>query len=160
MVKRHQWMIWWIHAIMCFYFCLNIFSVVLCNISVNQQSFLKSKYLVSIRTDIDAFWPLYCVSFTYGHCIVCPLLLTIVLCVLYLWPLYCVSFTFDHCIVCPLLLTIVLCVLYFWPLYCVSFTFGYCIVCPLLFSIVLLIKSKGHTIQWPKVKDTQYNGQK
>ena len=22
-----------------------------------------------------------------------------------------------------------------------------------------MIKSKGHTIQWPKVKDTQYNGQ-
>ena len=27
----------------CSYFCLNIFSVVLCNISVNQQSFWKSK---------------------------------------------------------------------------------------------------------------------
>jgi hypothetical protein len=37
----------------CSYFCLNIVSVVLCNISVNQQSFLKSKYLVSIRTNID-----------------------------------------------------------------------------------------------------------
>ena len=23
-----------------------------------------------------------------------------------------------------------------------------------------MAKSKGHTIQWPKVKDTQYNGQK
>jgi hypothetical protein len=23
-----------------------------------------------------------------------------------------------------------------------------------------MVKSKGHTIQWPKVKDTQYNGQK
>ena len=22
-----------------------------------------------------------------------------------------------------------------------------------------MAKSKGHTIQWPKVKDTQYNGQ-
>jgi hypothetical protein len=37
-----------VHAITCSYFCLNIFSVVLCNISVTQQSFLKSKYLVSI----------------------------------------------------------------------------------------------------------------
>jgi uncharacterized membrane protein len=113
------------------------------------------------------FWPLYCVSFTFGHCIVCPLLLAIVLCVLYFWPLYCVSFTFGHCIVCPLLLAIVLCVLYFWPLYCVSFTFGHCIVCLLLLVIVLCVlyfytmaKSKGHTIQWSKVKDTQYNGQK
>ena len=100
-------------------------------------------------------WPLYCVSFTFGHCIVCLLLLIIVLCVLYFWPLYCVSFTFGDCIVCPLLLAIVLCVFYFWPLYCVSFTFSHCIVCPLL-----LAKSKGHTIQWSKVKDTQYNGQK
>jgi hypothetical protein len=94
------------------------------------------------------FWPLYCVSFTFGHCIVCPLLLAIVLCVLYFWPLYCVSFSFGHCIVCPLLLAIVLCVLYFWALYCVSFNFGHC------------TKSKEHTIQYPKVKDTQYNGQK
>jgi hypothetical protein len=37
----------------CSYFCLNIFSVVLCNMSVNQQSFLKSNYLVSITTNID-----------------------------------------------------------------------------------------------------------
>jgi uncharacterized membrane protein len=87
---------------------------------------------------------LYCVSFTFDHCIVCPLLLIIVLCVLYFWPLYCVSFTFDHCIVCPLLLIIVLCVIYFWSLYCVSFTFGHCIVCLLLLAIV--------------VKDIQYNG--
>jgi hypothetical protein len=102
---------------------------------------------------------LYCVSFTFCHCIVCPLLLSILLCVLYFWPLYCVSFTFGHCIVCPLRLAILLYVLYFWPLYCVSFTFGHCtvcIVCPLL----LAAKSKGHTIQWPKVKNTQYNGQK
>jgi hypothetical protein len=86
-----------------------------------------------------SFWPLYCVSFTFGHCIVCLLPLAIALCVFYFWPLYCVSFTFGHCIVCLLPLTIALCVLYFWPLYCVSFTFA---------------------IQWPKVKDTQYNGQK
>jgi Sec-independent protein secretion pathway component TatC len=120
--------------------------------------------------------PLYCMSFTFDHCTVCPLLLAIVLCVLYFWSLYCVSFTFGHCIVCLLLLIIVLCVLYFWSLYCVSFTFGHCIVCPLLLTIVLYVfyfwslycvsftfdhcKSKGHTIQWPKVKDTQYNEQK
>jgi hypothetical protein len=41
-------------------------------------------------------------SFTFGHCIVCPLLLAIVLCVLYFWPL----FAFCH-----LLLVIVLFVL-------------------------------------------------
>jgi hypothetical protein len=67
--------------------------------------------------------------------IVCPLLLAIVLCVFYFWPLYCVSFTFGHCIVCLLLLAIVLCVLYFWPLYCVSFPFDHCIACPLLLTI-------------------------
>jgi hypothetical protein len=112
--------------------------------------------LLAIVLCVLYFWPLYCVSFPFGHCIVCPLLLAIVLCVLYFWPLYCVFFTFGHCIVCPLLLAIVLCVLYFWPLYCVSFTFGHCIVCPLLMAIV----SKGQTIKRPKVKDTQYNDQK
>jgi hypothetical protein len=55
--------------------------------------------------------------------------------------------------VCLLFLAIVLCVFYFWPLYCVSFTFGHYIVCT-------MAKSKRHTIQWPKIKDTQYNGQK
>jgi transketolase N-terminal domain/subunit len=79
------------------------------------------------------------------------------------------------------LLIVVLRVLYLWPLYCVSFTFGHCSVCPLLLAIVLcvltkekdtknndqkkrtrntMIKSKGHAIQWPKIKDTKYNGQK
>jgi hypothetical protein len=92
------------------------------------------------------FLPLYCVSFTFGHCIVCPFLLIIVLCVLYFWPLYCVSFTFGHCIVCPLLLATVLCVLYFWPLYCVSFIFGLCIACPLPLIIVLRVLYFGHCI--------------
>jgi hypothetical protein len=113
--------------------------------------------LLTIVLCVLYFWPLYCMSFTFDHCIVCPLLLSIVLCVLYFWPLYCVSFTFGHCIACPLLLIIVLCVLYFWPLYCVSFTFALCIAFPLLW---LLTKSKGHAIQWLKVKDTQYIGQK
>ena len=76
------------------------------------------------------FWLLYCLFFSFGHCIVCSLLLAIVLSVLYFWPLYCLFFffwplyclffTFGHCIVCPLLLAIVLSVLYFWPLYCLS----------------------------------------
>ena len=95
--------------------------------------------LLAIVLCILYFWPLYCVSFTFDHCIVCPLLLAIVLRVFYFWPLYCVSFTFGHCIVCPLLLAIVLCVLYFWSLYCVSFTFDHCIVCPLLLAIVLCV---------------------
>jgi hypothetical protein len=130
---------------------------------VKDTQYNDQKYVLCVLY----FWALYCVSFTFDHCIVCPLLMAIVLCVLYFWPLYCVSFTYGHCSVCPLFLAIVLCVLYFWPLYCVSFIFGHCIVCPFLLSIVLcvlyfwpLAKSKGHTIQWPKVKDTQYNDQK
>jgi hypothetical protein len=67
------------------------------------------------------FWPLSCLSFTFGHCVVCLLLLAIVLSVLYFLPLCCLSFTFGHCVVCPLLLAIVLSVLYFWPLCCLSF---------------------------------------
>jgi hypothetical protein len=37
-----------VHAITCSYFYLNICSVVLCNISVNQQSFIKSKWSQAI----------------------------------------------------------------------------------------------------------------
>jgi hypothetical protein len=62
LMSMSMWTIWQyeqtanqkVHAITCSYFCLNIFSVLLCNISVNQQSFLKSKYLVSIRTNMRA----------------------------------------------------------------------------------------------------------
>jgi uncharacterized membrane protein len=116
----------------------------------------SNPFLLIIVLFVLYFWSLYCVSFTFGHCIVCLLLLIIVLFVLYFWSLYCVSFTFGHCIVCLLLLSIVLCVLYFWSLYCLSFTFDLFIVC----SHNTMIKSKGHMIQWPKVKDTQYNDQK
>jgi hypothetical protein len=63
----------------------------------------------------------------------------LVLSVLYFWSLCCLSFTFGHCVVCPLLLAIVLSVLYFWPLCCLFFTFGHCVVCPLLLAIVLSI---------------------
>jgi hypothetical protein len=38
--------------------------------------------------------------------------LDIVLCVLFLWTLYCLSFFFGHCIVCPFSLDIVLFVLF------------------------------------------------
>jgi hypothetical protein len=55
--------------------------------------------------------PLYCLSFSCYHCIVCPFLGTIVLSVLFLLPLYCLSFSCYHCIVCPFLGTIVLSVL-------------------------------------------------
>ena len=58
-------------------------------------------------------WPLYCLSFSFGHCIVCPSHLVIVLSVLLIWPLYCLSFSFGHCIVCPSHLVIVLSVLRF-----------------------------------------------
>jgi hypothetical protein len=53
--------------------------------------------------------------------------------------LYCLSSSFGHCIVCPLLFVIVLSVLFFWSLYCLSSSFGQCIVCPLLFVIVLSV---------------------
>ena len=85
------------------------------------------------------FWPLCCLFFPFGHCVVCPLLLAIVLSVLYFWPLCCLFFPFGHCVVCPLLLAIVLSVLYFWPLCCLSFTFGHCVVCSLLLAIVLSV---------------------
>jgi hypothetical protein len=39
----------------CSYFCLNIFSVVLCNISVNQQSFLKKNHIFSIHQKMPWF---------------------------------------------------------------------------------------------------------
>jgi predicted alpha/beta hydrolase len=51
---------------------------------------------------------LYCLSFSFGHCIVCLFPLAIVLSVFFLWPLYCLSFSFGHCIVCLFPLVIVL----------------------------------------------------
>jgi hypothetical protein len=74
-----------------------------------------------------------CLSFFFGHCIVCPFSLVIVLSVLFLWSLFCLSFFFGHCIVCPFSLVIVLSVLFLWSLYCLSFFFG--------------TKEKGQTIQ-------------
>jgi amino acid transporter len=76
--------------------------------------------------------------------------------------LYCLSFSFVHCIVCLFLLAIVLSVFYFCPLYCLSFSFVYCIVCLFLFKKKTdntMAKSKRQTIQWTKVKGRQYNGQ-
>ena len=58
---------------------------------------------------------------SFGHYVVCPLLLAIMLCVLYFQSLCCLSFTFSHYVVCPLLLAIMLSVLYFQPLCCVFF---------------------------------------
>ena len=105
------------------------------------------------------FLSLYCLSSSFCHCIVCPLLFVIVLSVLFFWSLYCLSssfghcivclFSFGHCIVCPfllvivlsvlLLLVIVLSVLFFWSLYCLSFSFGHCIVCPSLKHYIWLL---------------------
>jgi hypothetical protein len=67
------------------------------------------------------FWSLYCLSFYFGHCIVCPFILVTVLSVLLFWSLYCLSFYFGHCIACPFILVTVLPVLLFWSLYCLSF---------------------------------------
>jgi hypothetical protein len=50
-------------------------------------------------------------------------MVVIVLSVLFLWSLYCLSFFFGHCIVCPFSLVIVLSVLFVWSLYCLSFFF-------------------------------------
>ena len=63
------------------------------------------------------FWPLYCLSFSFGHYIVCP--------------------SFGHCIVCPFLVATILSVLFFWPLYCLSFSFGHYIVCPSIYGFWL-----------------------
>jgi hypothetical protein len=87
------------------------------------------------------FWPLCCLS-SFGHCIVCPSLLTIVLSVLLFWPLCCLS-SFGHYIVCPLL-AIVLSVL-FWLLRCLAFSFGHCVVCPCLL-VCLIVFSALSTI--------------
>jgi hypothetical protein len=57
---------------------------------------------------------LYCLSFSFVHCIVCLFLLFIVLSVFFFW----------HCIVCLFLLFIVLSVFFFCSLYCLSFSFG------------------------------------
>jgi hypothetical protein len=48
---------------------------------------------------VKRIWPLYCLSFLFGHCIVSPFYLAIVLSLLFIWPLYCLSFLFGHCIV-------------------------------------------------------------
>jgi membrane protein implicated in regulation of membrane protease activity len=74
--------------------------------------------------------------------------------------LYCLSFSFDHCIVCLFLLAIVLSVFFFWPLYCLSFSFSHCIVCLFLLTDKTMNKRKRQTIQWSKEKDRQYNDQK
>jgi hypothetical protein len=100
---------------------------------------------------------LCCLSFcpiAFGHCIVCPFVLFILVIVLsvllsYLfWSLYCLSFCpiyFGHCIVCPFVLfhlVIVLSVLLsylFWSLCCLSFcpiSFGHCIVCPFVLFLL------------------------
>ena len=90
-------------------------------------------------------------SHFFGHCIVCPcpISLVIVLSVLvpFLWSLYCLSLShfFGHCIVCPcpISLVIVLSVLvpFLWSLYCLSLFpfFGHCIVCPCSISLVIVL---------------------
>ena len=39
-------------------------------------------------------------------------------------------FSFGHCVVWPFLLAIVLSGLFFWPLCCLAFSFGICVVWP------------------------------
>jgi hypothetical protein len=50
--------------------------------------------------------------------------------VFFFCSLYCLSFSFVHCIVCLFLLFIVLSVFFFCLLCCPSFSFGHCAVCP------------------------------
>jgi hypothetical protein len=57
-------------------------------------------------------WSLYCLSSSFGHCIVCLLPLVIVLSVFFLWSSYCLSSSFGHRIVCLLPLVIVLSVFF------------------------------------------------
>jgi hypothetical protein len=60
-------------------------------------------------------WSLCCLSFSFGHCVVCLFPLVIVLSVFFLWSLCCMSFSFGHCVVCPS-------------------SFGHCVVCPSSFG--------------------------
>jgi hypothetical protein len=90
----------------------------------------------------------------FGHCIVSPFYLAIVLSLLFIWPLDCLSFLFGHYIVSPFYLAIVLSFLFIWPLHCLSFLYGHYIVSPFYLAIVL-----SETIQWPNKKERQYNGQ-
>jgi hypothetical protein len=60
------------------------------------------------RQDNGIFWPLSCLSLSFGHCLVCLFLLAIVLSVFIFWPLSCLSLSFGHCLVCLYLLAIVL----------------------------------------------------
>jgi hypothetical protein len=83
-------------------------------------------------------WSLCCVSFSLGHCVVCPFLLVIVLLVLFSWSLCCGSFSLGHCVAGPFLLVIVLLVLFSWSLCCWSFSLGHCVAGSFLLVIVLL----------------------
>ena len=120
-------------------------SYVFCVVFCRSLFIFLSFFLLVIVFSVLYFWSLCFLSFTFGHCVVCPLLLVIVLSVLYFWSLCCLSFTFGHCVVCPLLLVIVLSVLYFWSLCCMSFTFGHCVVCRFTgIMVVPLISSNSH----------------
>jgi hypothetical protein len=65
-------------------------------------------------------WPSCCLSFSFGHRVVCLFHLAIVLSLFFIWPLCCLSFSFGHCVVCLFHLVIVLSVFFIWPLCCLS----------------------------------------
>jgi hypothetical protein len=85
------------------------------------------------------FRSLYCLSFSFGHCIVCLFLSVIVLSVFFFQSLYCLSFSFGHCIVCLFLSVIVLSVFFFRSLYCLSFLDLRLLITPLIFYFNLCL---------------------
>jgi hypothetical protein len=96
----------------------------------NEQ---KKKVVLSVFF----FCSLYCLCFSFVHCIVCPS-------------------SFVHCIVCLFLLFIVLFVL----LLTIQWTKGQTIQWTKEGQTIQWTKEEGQTIQWTKEEDRQYNEQK
>jgi hypothetical protein len=89
-------------------------------------------------------WPKDLYYLSFGHCVICPLVIVLCLLVIALsvfWSLYYLSF--GHGIIC--LLVIVLSV--FWSWYCLSF--GHCVIC-LLVQKTDNTGTKRQKILWPK----------
>jgi DNA mismatch repair ATPase MutL len=68
------------------------------------------------------------------------------------WSLYC-SLSFGRCIVVLFLLVAVFLLFVFWSLYCCSLSF-------IRFIVFFCLLVEQRTIQRPKAKEQQYNGQK
>ena len=58
------------------------------------------------------FWPLQCLSFSFGPCNVCLFLLALAMSVFFIWHLQCLSFSFGPCNVCLFLLPLAMSVFF------------------------------------------------